>query len=316
MIQLLKGLKSIRKTPHSSPKTRPQIRMINRDGRMSIRRIGISRSPWQDVYHRLSTLSWVNFLGLVSLLYLATNTLFALLYLADRYGIVNAKPGDFWDAFFFSVQTIGTLGYGSMYPRTFYTNWVVTLETFIGILWIAVVTGLMFARFSRPTARVLFSQTATIAPYNGVLTLMFRAANERDNQIVEAQLTLTLIRDEVTSEGEVVRRFHDLKLVRTRSPIFALTWTVMHQIDETSLLFGQTPESLTASATEIIVTLTGLDATLSQTIHARHSYIASEMLWNMRFVDIIVHLPDGKRAVDYTHFHKVMPLSETTESMT
>ena len=311
MTQLLKGLKLNRKRHDSSPQTR----MINRDGRTSISRIGMSRSPWQDVYHRLITLSWIRFLGLVGSLYLATNTLFALLYLADRHGIANAEPGNFWDVFFFSVQTIGTLGYGSMYPRTFYTNWVVTLETFIGILWNAVVTGLMFARFSRPTARVLFSQIATIAPYNGVLTLMFRVANERDNQIVEAQLKLALVRDEVTSEGEAVRRFHDLKLVRSQTPIFALTWTVMHQIDETSLLYGQTPESLTASATEIIVTLMGLDATLSQTIHARHSYIAGEIVWNMRFVDIIVRLPDGKRAVDYTQFHKVIPFSEPTESM-
>jgi inward rectifier potassium channel len=276
--------------------------------RFDIIRKGVSHSNWRDPYHLILTINWPGFFGLAIASYVATNTLFALLYLAGEDSIKNARPGSFLDAFFFSVQTMATIGYGAMYPQTDYANILVSIEALVGLMGVAMVTGLMFARFSRPTARVFFSNVAVITPHNGVPTLIFRAANERRNQIVEAQIGVSLLKNEVTIEGESMRRFYDLKLVRNQTRNFSLSWTVMHQIDESSPLFGETAESLAEAETDIVVTLLGLDETVSQTIHARHYYLAEEILWNMRFVDIISNKSDGRRVIDYTRFHDVIPL--------
>lgn len=274
---------------------------------LNIIRQGSSHSPWHDPYHLLLTLDWPWFVGLIGLIYIATNALFAILYLAGGDCIENARHGYFWDAFFFSVQTMASIGYGAMYPRLEcpYTNALVTIESITGLMVLTIATGLMFARFSNPTAKVLFSKVAVIAPHNGVPTLIFRTANQRHNQIVSADLKVTLVRNEVNSEGEFMRRFSDLKLVRSQSPIFALSWTVMHQIDEHSPLYGATSESLAETETEIAIVLTGIDDTVSQPIHARHFYMADELLWNHRFVDILVRNADGGHAIDYTKFHDV-----------
>ncbi len=290
----------------------PQARLVSRKGQftLNIVKLGVPRLHFADLYHRLLTLSWPQFFLLICLSYVLTNSLFALAYLAGGDCIANARPGSFKDAFYFSVQTMATIGYGAMYPRTEYANTIVAIEAFLGLWGVAMVTGLAFSRFSRPTARVIFSRVATIAPFNGVLTLMYRTGNQRFNQILEAQQRATLIRDEVTSEGEFMRRFYDLQLVRSQSPIFALTWTVMHAIDESSPLYQVTAKELIECQAEIVITLTGIDETVSQTIHARHSFVASEIMWNMRFVDIIFKTPDGGRGVDYTLFHDVQPIEE------
>jgi inward rectifier potassium channel len=288
----------------------PQARLVNRKGQftLGVVKLGVPRLHFADLYHRLLTLSWPQFFMLICLSYVLTNSLFALAYLAGGDCIANARPGSFKDAFYFSVQTMATIGYGAMYPRTEYANTIVAIEAFFGLWGVAMVTGLAFSRFSRATARVIFSRVAIIAPFNGVPTLMYRAGNQRFNQILEAQQRATLIRDEVTSEGEYMRRFYDLQLMRSQSPIFALTWTVMHTIDENSPLYQLTAKDLLEQQAEIVVTLTGIDDTVSQTIHARHSFVASEIVWNMRFVDIILKSPDGGRVVDYTQFHDVKPV--------
>jgi inward rectifier potassium channel len=283
-------------------------RVVNREGNFNVVRKGASHFDWSDLYHLLLTLSWPSFLALGGLLYLLSNTFFALVYLAGGDCIQNAQPGYFPDAFFFSIQTMATIGYGAMSPRTPYANVVVTVEALVGLVGVAMFTGLAFARFSLPTARVLFSNVAVISPFNGVPTLIFRTANSRGNLIVEAQIGVTLVRNEVTFEGQIMRRFHDLKLVRRKTPIFALTWTVMHPIDEKSPLYGATAQTLAEEEVEIVVTLTGLDGTVSQTIHARHAFAAHEILWNMRFVDIFSQTRDGRRCIDYNHFHDVTPL--------
>ncbi|NJR25660.1 MAG: ATP-sensitive inward rectifier potassium channel 10 [Richelia sp. CSU_2_1] len=285
----------------------PQVRLVNRKGQFSLNivRLGVPRLHFADLYHWLLNLGWPQFFLLIFLSYTVTNSLFALVYLAGGDCITNARPGSFKDAFYFSVQTMATIGYGSMYPRNDYANTVVAVQALFGLWGVAMVTGLAFAKFSRPTARVIFSRVAVIAPFNGVPTLMYRTANQRRNQILEAQQRATLIRDEVTAEGELMRRFYDLQLMRSNSPIFALTWTVMHAIDENSPLYDLTAKDLVEHQTEIVITLTGIDETVSQTIHARHSFVASEVLWDMRFVDIISRTPDGKRVVDYTRFHQV-----------
>ena len=294
-------------------KTRRKVskpRVINRDAGFNVLRIGVSNNRWRDPYHLLLTLCWYKTLALISLGYVLANALFALAYILGGDGIENARPGNFFDASFFSVQTMASIGYGAMYPKTLYANVLVTIEALLGLIGLAMATGLMFARFSLPKARVMFSGVAVMTPYNGMPTLMFRVANERQNWILEAQIRVSLVRSETTKEGDVMRRFYDMSLVRSHSPLFALTWTVMHPIDESSPLYGVTPEEMVEDDMEVVVTLTGLDETVTQTIHTRHSYIAEEIFWNMRFVDILSKTRDGRRSIDYTRFHDVIPIGD------
>jgi len=267
------------------------------------------RNPWLgDLYHQLLTLPWWAFLLGLAIVYLGLNVLFALLYLLGDGAIANAHAGKFSDAFFFSVETISTIGYGQMSPATLYGNIVMTLEAMVGLTLLAVSAGLVLARFSRPMARVMFSKVAVITPYNGVPTLSLRLANERRNQILEAQVSVTLVRDERTAEGEWMRRFYDLQLARQRSPIFAMTFTVMHEIDPASPLWNATPLSLAAQQAEIVVTVTGLDETMLQAVHARTSYLAHEVLWDHRFADVFTQAKDGRLAVYYRRFHDTEPI--------
>jgi len=283
--------------------------MVNRDGSFTtVKRKGVSHFSWSDLYHWLLNLSWLKLLLLITLAYFATNSFFALAYLTQPNSIANARTGNFFDAFFFSVQTMATIGYGAMYPKTAYANFLVTIEALFGLLGVSMATGLMFARFSRPTARVRFTHVAVIAPYNDVPTLMFRTANERQNWILEVQMRVTLVRNEINKEGQFMRRFYDLPLVRNYSPLFALTWTIMHTIDENSPLYGVTPQRMIEEEMELVVTLTGIDETVSQTIHSRHSFVAQEILWNRRFVDIMLKTRDGKRCINYSRFHDVEPV--------
>lgn len=284
------------------------VRLVKRDGRFKVAGMDEWYSHWRDPYHLLLTMPWSWFLALVVLGYIIANALFAVAYLVGGDGIAKARPGNFFDAFFFSVQTMASIGYGEMYPRSDYANVLVSIESLVGLMGLAMGTGLAFARFSQPTARVIFSRVAVIASYNGVPTLMFRTANKRHNQILEAQLRVSLARDEVTMEGHFMRRIYDLNLVRSQNPIFSLTWTAMHPIDKHSPLYGATPETLALVEASLIVTLTGIDATVSQAINARHTYISSEMLWNMRFVDILMPMSNGQRYIDYSRFHDVVPL--------
>lgn len=279
------------------------------DGKFSISGLGVWYTYWRDPYHLLLTIPWLGFLLVLVGGYLVINVLFALAFLVGGNCIANAIPGSFWDAFFFSVQTLGAIGYGAMHPTTPYANFVVTVEAFTSILSVALITGLAFARFSRPTTRVLFSHVAVITPYNGVPTLMFRTANQRRNQILEAEINLYFLQDEISTEGDSMRHLYNLTLLRPRTPSFTLTWTVMHPIDEASPLYGATAESLEQTKATLIVTLTGIDDTVAQALHARHTYGAVDILWDHKFIDLFHQTPDGHRYIDYTHFHDVTPKS-------
>ena len=268
--------------------------------------LGLPRDGWRDGYHYLLTMPTPAFLAVLAGTYLSVNALFAGLYFLDPGGIAHARPGSFEDMFFFSVQTLGTLGYGVMAPRSQYANWVVTAETFVGLFNLAVATGLLFARISRPTARIMFSERAVVTPLDGVPTLMFRAANRRRNRVVEAEVSVTLIHDVPTLEGDTLRHFDELTLLRSRSPLFFLTWQVMHRVDESSPLFGHTRESLLAKKAEILVVLSGLDETFMSTIHTRASYLPNEIVWGHRMADIFSTLPDGRRAIDFRRFHDIV----------
>ena len=276
----------------------------------NIERLGVTHSYWGDLYHILLTISWFAFILLVSGCYLVVNGLFAIAYSLDSGAIANMRTDHFQDLFFFSVQTMASIGYGAMYPTSTYTHSLVVIESIFGLFFIAMTTGLVFARFSLPTARLLYSRVAVVAPFNGVPTLMFRTANERRNYILEAQLWVTLVRDEITEEGEHIRRFHDLPLVRSHTPVFSLSWTAMHRLTSESPFYGETPETLRERRAEIIVTLTGVDETLSQTSHARHSLSAHDIFWNHKFVDIISTSESGRSIVDYNHFHSIEPVEQ------
>ncbi|MEO0842673.1 MAG: ion channel [Cyanobacteria bacterium J06643_5] len=275
-------------------------RLVNSDGNFNIVRKGVSKFDWDDLYHVLLTLSWVKLFAVVGAGYIITNIIFACLYLTAENGIENMREGDFFDAFFFSVQTMATIGYGAMYPKTLFANILVAIEALLGLVGVSVGSGLVFARFSLPKARVMFSRIAVVAPYNGVPTFMFRVANERQSWILEAQVNVSLIVSEITKEGEAMRRFYKLPLFRNQSSLFALTWTVMHPINESSPLYGITLEEMQEKEMEILITLTGIDQTVSDNIHAHHSYIPTEILWNHKFVDILSKTRNGKRSVDYS----------------
>lgn len=274
---------------------------------------GQDRSRWTDFYHTILTVPWPLFLVALAVFFFAINCAFALLYLVDPDGIKNARPGNFWDAFQFSVQTIASIGYGNFSPRSSYVNTIVIIEAFAGILNVALITGAVFSRFSRPTARVLFSDVAVVTAFDGAPMLMFRAANQRGNQILDANITVNFAWQQTTREGLIMRRFQELHLVRARSSLFALSWTVMHRIDETSPLYGHTPETLLAIQAEIVALLSGTDETLAAMIFARNSYRPHQILWNRRFVDILSLTADGQRMVDLAHFHETVPDGVTGE---
>ncbi|HEU5046570.1 MAG TPA: ion channel [Rickettsiales bacterium] len=285
-------------------------RLVSRNRKERLRAIAIGkRHDWfSDMYARLLDVSWATLAIIIVLIYLSVNLAFTFFYLSIGNGIENAKPGSFADAFFFSVQTLATIGYGKMSPVGIMANTLVTVEAFFGFCFIAIVTGLLFTKFSRPTARLLFSNVAVIAPYNGVPHLMLRLANQRGNRIVDANARMTMLRTETSQEGQMMRRFYDLKLTRTMIPILQLTWTLMHPIDENSPLHNITSQKLEDEEVEIIVSIGGLDETLSQTVHARYSYVCDEIKCNERFVDILRLLDNGGVEINYALFHQTIPV--------
>ena len=291
--------------PASPPGT--TTRFISPDGQHSVRRIGLERRVFGDVYHFLMVTSWPRLLGLIVSVYVVTNSIFGLGYFLDAGGVENARPGSYSDAFFFSVQTLATVGYGRMSPVSTFAHVLVTAETILGMLIVAVSTGIIFAKFSRPTARVLFSKIATIYQRDGQPSLVFRVANERANLIVDANMRVVVLRDQVTSDGERVRRVFDLPLVRSQNSVFALTWMAIHVIDEKSPLHGaRSMADLEAERMEIVASLVGIDGTMSQTVHARAAWSWADVRFDRRFVDIFSSDGHG-RLIDYAKFHDVEP---------
>jgi len=270
-----------------------------------LRRIGFEHKWHRDLYHRVLTCPWWGFMLLVVAVFLAINAVFAVLYVVQPGAVTNARPGSLLDTFFFSVETFATIGYGVLAPATVYANVIMTSETILGIMSVALTTGMLFARVSRPTARVLFSRVAVLTPFNGTPTLMLRMGNKRSSQILQAVVSLTMVRNEVTLEGDRIRRFYDLALSRSRTPLFALSFLVMHPVDEDSPLHGCTSDSLAAIEAEILVTVAGLDEASGQMVHARYSYLPDDIRFGHRYVDVFVADADGRRILDYRLFHNV-----------
>ena len=294
----------------SPPPTAPP-RMVSRGStRSPVLKLGLRRNPLRDFYHFWLTTAWPGLVAIIIGGYVGVNALFALAYLALGDSIESARPGSFADAFFFSVQTMATIGYGKMVPRTFGANALVSLEALCGLLGFSMVTGLIFSKFARPTSRVLFSKIAVISERDGVPSLMFRLANERSNQIIDVNLKAVLARNETTAEGEQIRRFHRLQLSRDWAALFSLTWTAIHPITPESPLFGLTRADIDELRAEIFVIVSGVDETFSQTIHARFSYIPEDIVWNRRFTDVLTRLPDGGWQIDYRRFHEATVADE------
>ncbi len=288
---------------------RPLIKLEQRDGILQVVGGNNWYSYFRDPYHLLLTMPWLGFFAIVVVFDIFLNAVFAMLYLLDSNAIGGIKDIGFLEAFFFSVQTLASIGYGVMHPDTLYSNLIVTLESIASLMLFAVITGIAFTRFAKSSSRVMFSHVATINDYNGVPTLMFRTANERRNNILEARLRVYLMIDEITSEGQMMRRLHELKLVRDHSPVFLLSWTVMHTIDESSPLYGMGMETMQRLNAQVLVSLTGVDETISGTIHARHMYSSPQILGDRRFVDVIHTSKDGHRYLDYNYFHETVALN-------
>jgi inward rectifier potassium channel len=268
--------------------------------------IGAPRQTLRDFYHLFLRVRWSAALAAIVVAYLGLNAIFAAAYVTLG-GVANARARSFWDAFCFSVQTMGTIGYGAMYPTTAAANAVVIVESVTSLIMTAVATGLVFAKFSRSSARVAFSRHAVIGPMDGVPTLMLRVGNERGNSILEATIRVALIRTERLKEGTSFYRMIDLVLTRDRSPAVARSWTILHPIVEGSPLFGATPESLDRDEVEFNVTLVGTDDTSLQPVHARRRYLSSEILWGARHADVLSEDDAGNLILDVRRFHDVEP---------
>jgi inward rectifier potassium channel len=253
-------------------------------GKTEVTKLGVPRFDWHDAYHVILSLTWPRFFAGAALAYVTVNLLFAGAHFMGDHAIKNANS--FSDSFFFSVETLATVGYGNMSPATFYGHCVATCEIMTGMLSLAVITSLVFARFSKPTARILFSKIVVITPYEGVPMLMLRVANQRHSYILEAAASMALVRDEVTADGHSLRRIYDLKLERARSPMFALSWMIMHRIDEASPLHGVTAQQIEEGDMRLAVTVSGVDEIFAAGISARYDYAHEEVVFNRRFVDI------------------------------
>ena len=267
--------------------------------------VGGRRLSLRDLYHGFLRLPWWAAMAAIVAAYLALNLIFAGLYLGTG-GIHNARPGSFVDAFFFSVQTMGTIGYGAMYPATAAANALVVAESVVGLLAVALVTGLVYARFSLSRARVVFSRRVAIGPMDGVPTLMIRVGNERRrNQIVDAQFQLTLSRTTRTAEGVVMYRSIDLELVRASATVLTRSWSVQHRITPDSPLYRQTPESMKAIEAELTLALSGIDETSLQPVHARNLWFDRDFAWGARPADVLSETEEGHMLLDLRRFHDV-----------
>ena len=287
--------------------------LFDQKGQFNVRKVGVPRSVGTslhaDLYHALRSMTWTRLLVIIAILYFGANVVFAAVMFLGHAKVANADPSSFADYFWFSIQTMATIGYGGYMPQDVLAHSVVAVESFAGLLFTAMATGLFFAKFSTPQAKVMFSKRFVIADYAGTPTLMFRMANARETAIVEATAKVALLRDEQLPSGERLRRIYDLPLRRATSPMFALSWTVYHAIDDASPLAGETAESMRDSNTSLSVTFTGIDDRLAQQVHSRHFYTYRDVLFGHRFADMLTDDPEtGTRIIDYRKFDDVVPV--------
>src|SRR5216110_3001326 len=280
-------------------RTRKPSHVSVRSGQVEFVKVGTDAWRWRDVYRWLLGLRWPQFAAFVGSLYVGLNLFFATLYSLVPNSIAGATSHWFLDCFFFSVQTLATVGYGHMYPQTLYGHIVSTVEIMTGVFLLAVMTGLIFVRFSRPIARVLFSRSMVVAPLNGKPTLMVRIGNENQHSMVEAEFRIMFSRDEQLAEGGDFRYFYDLKLHFDQLTVFPAALTLRHEIDEKSPLFGATIESLETERALFFVSVVGIDPVIAAAVQTQQDYIWRDVRFGERFVEIYSQHGDGKLTVDY-----------------
>ena len=285
-------------------------RLLKADGQFNIKRKGQSFGAWLNIYNRFIMMRWSTFFLIVLLVYLLLNFIFAVTYyligVEHLIGVnMTSTHSQFWDAFFFSAQSLTTVGYGRISPDGFAASWVSSLESLVGLMMFAIVTGLLYGRFSRPNPRILFSKNALIAPYLNVNALMFRMVNERSNQLINMEVSLVFSKIE-ERDGVPNRRYYGLKLERSKVNFFPTNWTIVHPLTEDSALYNETPESLAASDAEFMIAVQGVDDTFADAVHVRHSYTAEELVWGAKFTSMLegegeeTYILDLKKVGDYT----------------
>jgi inward rectifier potassium channel len=267
---------------------------------------GLHLSFWADISHRCLTASWPAFIGGAVLVFIAFNAVFALFYWIGNQPISNVPGGAYIDYIYFSIETLSTAGYGDMHPQTHYGHFVAAVELFTGIFSMSLMTGLIFARFSRPKARLLFADHPVVTNHDGKPTLMLRLANERHNIISNATAKLWLFKNIVSMEGETLRRFYELPLTQNQNPGLAWSWTLYHVLDENSPLYQTNADDLEAYKASLALVVTGYDVVAAQTVHARKSYDHEDIRFGHRYADILDTSDDGRLRVDYGRFHDTM----------
>lgn len=263
-------------------------RLVNKDGSFNLRRVNESFWNRVNLYHRLITMPWRPFLGLVLAFYIIANAVFAGLYVLAGVehltGIEDeALMGGFWEAYFFSAQTLTTVGYGRIAPAGFFTNIIAAIESLMGLMAFALATGLLYGRFSRPVAHIRFSKNAVFAPYLDINGWMFRIVNERYNQLIDLDVNVSLSMMDKKEDGSLFRRYYNLKLERSKVSFFPMNWTLVHAITDESPLYNRTPDELAEADAEFLILLRAIDDTFSQTVHTRYSYRYDELLWGHKF---------------------------------
>lgn len=272
--------------------------------------VGAPRTPLKDLYHLFLEMPWGAAILLIVVGYLALNAIFALAYF-EVGGLHGAHDGSYADCYYFSVQTLGTVGYGSVYPVSRGANYLVVAESVTGLLTMALATGLVFSKFARTSSRMVFSRQVVISPVDGVPTLQLRLGNERGNRIIDSHIRIVLARTETTLEGTRLYRMYDLALVRERMPVLTRSWTAMHRIVEDSPLLGKTPQDLRREEVELSVTLVGIDDTSMQQVHAVHRYMDGEIVWGARHADILSEPAPDRVVLDLNKFHDLVPTQPT-----
>ena len=276
-------------------------------GTREIETRGLAGRFWTDLYHRALTVYWPVFFGTAAAIFVLLNAVFALLYALGDRPIANVTGDHALEFFYFSIETLATVGYGDMHPQTNYGHAVATVEIFTGMCFLAVMTGLIFARFSRPRARFIFAEHPVVATHQGQPTLMIRVANARQNTISQATARLWLFRLENTTERHQLRRYYELKLDRQEHPMFSLSWTIFHIIDRTSPLYGVTADDLAAANAALVLNVSGVDDNSAQHLYARAVYGQDDIRWGYRYTDITSISPEGRTLIDYNVFHDVVP---------
>ncbi len=279
---------------------------VIRFGEREIVTEGLHLSFWADISHRCMTASWPAFVGGAVLVFIAFNAVFALFYWIGDQPIANVPGGAYLDYIYFSIETLSTAGYGDMHPQTHYGHFVAAVELFTGIFSMSLMTGLIFARFSRPNARLLFADHPVITSHDGKPTLMLRLANERHNIISNATAKLWLFKNIVSMEGETLRRFYELPLTQSQNPGLALSWTLYHILDEKSPLYQTNAADLEVSKASLAVVVSGYDVVAAQTVHARKSYDHDDIRFGHRYADILDTSDDDRLRVDYGRFHETL----------